>query len=487
MGNFAARLGAAACLALGAIVGPAQAATISTDTTTDELNADGDCSLREAIQAANLNAPVDGCDRGRSGERDTVKLKPKNYALTLASTDEDANADGDLDLLSGGPLTVRGVEKNGGTDIIQTGDDRVFDVVGGVADVTIEKTNLTGGDVTSFTAADARGASIRTSGVTAKLTLRRVSVENANARVGGALYVSNSARVRVLDSELSSNEALVTGGAIATANAAKVKIKGASLVGNSATSVSDTVDGGAISHSASSGGKLTVLDTSLALNALTGSGAGNGARGGGIYSNAPLTIKRSFFGANEAIAVTSGTLERGGGLYVAGGGAKVVNSTFFKNDAGDSIGLGGGVYVASSPTSLEFTTFAQNTATSGGDSISAPGGADLGHSVIDDSVFGTPCDGTVISTGFNVSEADDEDCVFAPSDAVDVGDVGLDNQADFNGGRTETVAIKKSSPARNFVPVRKCADAKGEDQRKFKRPAGKRCDAGAYERGAKAP
>ena len=37
------------------------AATITVNTTDDELNSDGDCSLREAIQAANTNTGVDAC------------------------------------------------------------------------------------------------------------------------------------------------------------------------------------------------------------------------------------------------------------------------------------------------------------------------------------------------------------------------------------------------------------------------------------------
>jgi len=34
---------------------PVEAATIAVTTTSDELNADGDCSLREAVRAANTN------------------------------------------------------------------------------------------------------------------------------------------------------------------------------------------------------------------------------------------------------------------------------------------------------------------------------------------------------------------------------------------------------------------------------------------------
>ena len=41
------------------------AAAITVNTTEDELNADGDCSLREAIEAANTDSTVDACPAGQ--------------------------------------------------------------------------------------------------------------------------------------------------------------------------------------------------------------------------------------------------------------------------------------------------------------------------------------------------------------------------------------------------------------------------------------
>ncbi|GAI39182.1 unnamed protein product, partial [marine sediment metagenome] len=55
--------------------GYASASTLTSivvDTTDDELNSDGDCSLREAVRAANLDITVDGCEVG-SGD-DTIVL-----------------------------------------------------------------------------------------------------------------------------------------------------------------------------------------------------------------------------------------------------------------------------------------------------------------------------------------------------------------------------------------------------------------------------
>lgn len=43
------------------ISGVSANATINVNTTDDELNNDGDCSLREAIRAANTDTAVDAC------------------------------------------------------------------------------------------------------------------------------------------------------------------------------------------------------------------------------------------------------------------------------------------------------------------------------------------------------------------------------------------------------------------------------------------
>jgi CSLREA domain-containing protein len=48
-----------------------KASIITVNTLADELNSDGDCSLREAITAADTNEPVDACISGDSGA-DTI-------------------------------------------------------------------------------------------------------------------------------------------------------------------------------------------------------------------------------------------------------------------------------------------------------------------------------------------------------------------------------------------------------------------------------
>ena len=57
------------------------------NTKADESNTDGDCSLREAIKAANTNVAVDGCAAGSSTDRDAIHFALGEQAtITLGST-----------------------------------------------------------------------------------------------------------------------------------------------------------------------------------------------------------------------------------------------------------------------------------------------------------------------------------------------------------------------------------------------------------------
>ena len=65
----------------------------------DELNGDGDCSLREAIEAANTNAPIDACGSG-DVLTDTITF---NVAGIITVTSQ-------LSVTAGGPLVIDGGE-----------------------------------------------------------------------------------------------------------------------------------------------------------------------------------------------------------------------------------------------------------------------------------------------------------------------------------------------------------------------------------------
>ncbi len=124
----AVRLSLAAALITGVVVALrpvpiARAATISVNTTTDEYNSDGDCSLREAIVAANTDAAVDACPTGSGA--DTIVIPAGTYILSLIPGGSDDATSGDLNITD--DLTLSGSGPNV-TTIDANGIDRVIRV-----------------------------------------------------------------------------------------------------------------------------------------------------------------------------------------------------------------------------------------------------------------------------------------------------------------------------------------------------------------------
>lgn len=119
------------------------AANIGVNTFLDELNANGNCSLRESFQSANTDTAVDACLAG-SGT-DTIILSAGTYTLSLIGAGEDANATGDLDINSN--LTISGAGATS-TTIDGGAIDRVFEVHLGttvqVNGVTIQNGSIAG-------------------------------------------------------------------------------------------------------------------------------------------------------------------------------------------------------------------------------------------------------------------------------------------------------------------------------------------------------
>lgn len=85
---------------------PASAAEIAVETTADTIAADGDCSLREAVIAANENTPQTGCPAGDVGH-DTIEIPAGTYELTIEGREEDEARTGDLDILE--PVSFLGL------------------------------------------------------------------------------------------------------------------------------------------------------------------------------------------------------------------------------------------------------------------------------------------------------------------------------------------------------------------------------------------
>jgi CSLREA domain-containing protein len=457
-----AALGVAFAAAL--LAPSAQAATIKPNVLTDDLTNNGDCTLREAVEAATTNAAVDACPKGQKRKKDRIPLAVGDYALASGDMFEDENAVADLDIRGGGPVSFvgRGLAK---TSIVAPSNDRALHLIANSANgstrVGLSRLTMEGGGGALW------GGVVRDeAGTGSKLTLDRIRIRNGEIQFGGGVYTNGSLRVKR---------------SILEDNSAKVSTTGFPAV---------QAVGGAVYLA--SGASANITDTTFSENsAITNDST---ARGGAIaaLSGGPVVIRRSSFLGNAAYSSSSNipSIREGGAIYYgAGGGVRVINSTFVANvAAGSGANARGGAYYGGGPGSGELldSTFLDNNAPNGSTMALETGALTLTNSVIDPPAGGaTVCavlGGSFASGGYNVTWT-----VTCPLDGPGdkYADPALANAPEDNGGPTETVRLKKASPAIDHIPLRRCKPAKGEDQRRYKRPAGERCDSGAYERGAK--
>ncbi|HEY8491420.1 MAG TPA: CSLREA domain-containing protein, partial [Dehalococcoidia bacterium] len=472
-------LAVAALLALHP-AGPARAGTIAVTTTADELNSDGDCSLREAIQAANTDTDVDACDD--TADPDVITLPAGTYTLALAGAD-DANAQGDLDILE--DLTIQGAgagstvieactvsqlaadcASSGGTGV----QDRVLHVVSGT--VTISGVTIRHGRVVLF----GQGGGILNEG-TLTLAASILSSNYADSD-GGGLY-SDGATATLSDTVVRDNRAEFSGGGIS--NGGTLTVTGSTLRGNEVG-----FDGGGLYNGFS--GTATFSDTTVEANTAND--------GGGIYNDGTLTLARSTLSGNNA--------GRGGGLFnTFDGTATLVNSTVSGNTAviGGG-GVGGGIRNSSGTLRAAFVTITGNSTNgTGGGLWDGSNAAQLRGVILAGntaSLGGADCNGTPATADYTLVQ----DGTFC---TLPVGATGLQTGVDpllgplqANGGPTQTHALSLGSPALDAVPAAQCTwDDDGDpgtanvplpaDQRGVPRPQDGNgdgtaaCDLGAFE------
>ncbi len=325
--------------------------TITVSTTADDTTVNGNCTLREALIAANTDTAVDACPAGNGA--DTILLSGATYTLTIPGTIEDAAATGDLDVTS--TVTIRGTGAS--TTIIQAGTsnpvtgacsscvDRVFDVRGGGA-LTVERATIRHGSLTS-----ADGGGVRViAGST--LTIDRGVITNnlidSSSGEGGGIF-NQGGTVTIRSSTVSGNKSNQDrgGGLKNTGAGAMMHIENSTVSGNTAA------DAGGGIHTAS-GATLTMISTTISGNTA-------GGDGGGVHAtSATLTITKSTLSGNA-----SG--DDGGGIFLSSGTHTITNSTLSGNTATSN---GGGIYDASSSNTITLnnTTLAINKA---GDGASA--------------------------------------------------------------------------------------------------------------------
>ena len=210
----------------------AAALDISVTTTADELGANpGACSLREAVESANTDAPVGGCIAG-SGD-DVVRVPSGGYSLTRAGVD-DTNSGGDLDVLS-----VLAIENSGrGAAIVDGGGlDRVIEHAGG-ATLSIAGMTLTNGNAAGV--ADGGGI-LNTTG---SLILDNSTVRGNSAGVGGG-GLANYAVATLTNVTISGNRAGGDGGGVYAAGSSATSLLNVTVANNRADSNADNDGDGA--------------------------------------------------------------------------------------------------------------------------------------------------------------------------------------------------------------------------------------------------
>jgi CSLREA domain-containing protein len=250
-----------ACLicALLALPALAQASTFTVTKTADtnDGTCDADCSLREAVGAANANPGPD-----------TITLPAGTYRLTLTGAGEDANATGDLDV-TGSPVTINGAGARS-TIIDGNATDRVIQVLSGAGLVANDLT-LTDGK----TGGTENGGAIESQG---SLSLYRVQV-SGNSTASAATCPNTVAET---DS-----------GAGIDARGTLLNLDHVAVVRNQAACFGGGVE--------AASGTVTITDTTIAGNSVTTTTSPNtGAAGIDVYD---LTVSPTF--TNDTIALNT--------------------------------------------------------------------------------------------------------------------------------------------------------------------------------------
>ncbi|MBI5565054.1 MAG: CSLREA domain-containing protein [Chloroflexi bacterium] len=273
----------------------AHAATISVNTTTDENNSDGDCSLREAIIAANTDTAVDACPAGSGA--DTIELPAGTFTFALAGTSENAAATGDLDILD--DLTLTGVSATM-TFIDANSLDRHFETFNG-SHLSISRLTLQGGNQSSA------GGAIRVAS-SSTLTLVAVRLSGTSAGSSAAIYVINGSSLNIHFSRIENN----LGGGVYLQPSTTTVIRNSSISGNQG-------------HS---GAGITTAGTLIIVNS-TLSGNSTAFAGGALLSSGATSLYNVTIAANTA--GTDGVSGSGGGISVSGGAVTIRNSLIANN------------------------------------------------------------------------------------------------------------------------------------------------------------
>jgi CSLREA domain-containing protein len=509
--RVAAPMLTAAALAISMSAPTVVRAATFTTTRFDDPKPDGcaaaNCSLREAIIAANKTPGS------------TVQLRAGTYSLTRTGWDTTSpNAKiGDLDIMVS--MTVRGA--GSGATYIQAGTargagiHRIFDVFSTSLVLISDLTMRFGSDVEARS-----GGCLKNTGV---LTLDRVIVTSCTSPLGGGgissyrnLIVRDS---RIVYNKASSNSRQVNGGGIAAgpmtggwpgtvtiirtlvanneARSTRPYIGyGGGFVNTAIMTIEDSVVSGNVADSSAGGlsdPRGSNPDGTMTLDRTTFSENKASRDAGGLTNDGTMTVKNSTFSANEAGYQCNGNdcqqAYAGGLLSTASASTNVFNSTFSGNVCHVS---GGGLLQSAGGTlRIRSSTVVDNRCDQYGGGIGSnpQGTTRLKDSIVANNTAGglsSDCTAVVTSEGYNLVEST-ASCTITGNTTGNL--IGTDPHLGAlldNGGPTATQAALLGSPTLNAGDPAGCTDTAGNvlafDQRGFFRPSDGRCDIGAYER-----
>ncbi len=264
--------------------------TINVNTTADELIVNGNCSLREAIIAANTDSGSADCPAGSGA--DTIVLPSGTYTLTLGPAGDEAAASGDLDITDNLTLTGAGTDS---TLVNGNALDRVFHVL--TSTVQFSGITIEGGSATNY------GGGLFNEGGNVTLTNSAVVNNTVNPPSGG-----------------------IGGGGVYNTATGTMTVSASAVLSNTTTGTN--IHGGGVYNV----GILTLVNTTLSGNQATRSG-------GGLYNTGTATLSNVTITNNTA---DSNADDRGdaGGIRTTGAGATVaIRNSILAGNLDNSAGL----------------------------------------------------------------------------------------------------------------------------------------------------